>query len=152
MELVVVIRLQAYYTITLPFQKASMNTTSIENKLVADKKCIPDKPCIHDWRKTSNPQGVYKPNVDGRKEDGQRPILKPHLSDQAKNVTSRVFTRKTAPPPWRPYINQTNVFTKFHETIFQLAKNVTSRSYKENCPPPPGGHVFRLIGTIFKLI
>ncbi|KAH3728366.1 hypothetical protein DPMN_054320 [Dreissena polymorpha] len=63
----------------------------------------------------------------GRTDDGQRQILKPHLSNQTdrslytflrghNNVTSRVFTRETAPPP------------------------------------TPGGHVFRLIGTIFELI
>ncbi|KAH3816543.1 hypothetical protein DPMN_118060 [Dreissena polymorpha] len=33
----------------------------------------------------------------GRTDDGQRPILKPHLSNQAKNVTSKVFTRKYPP-------------------------------------------------------
>ncbi|KAH3769992.1 hypothetical protein DPMN_171270 [Dreissena polymorpha] len=31
-------------------------------------------------------------------DGGQRPTLKPHLSNQQKNMTSRVFTRKTAPP------------------------------------------------------
>ncbi|KAH3866147.1 hypothetical protein DPMN_029202 [Dreissena polymorpha] len=36
---------------------------------------------------------VYKPNVDGRTDSGQRPILKPHLSNQCSN------TRKTGPPP-----------------------------------------------------
>ncbi|KAH3720092.1 hypothetical protein DPMN_062985 [Dreissena polymorpha] len=35
----------------------------------------------------------------GRTDSGQRAILKPHLSNQAKNVTSIV---KTAPPPWQP--------------------------------------------------
>ncbi|KAH3747431.1 hypothetical protein DPMN_181858 [Dreissena polymorpha] len=70
---------------------------------------------------------VDKPNVDGRTDDGQRPILKPHLSNQencptfpgghvhrailqhdwAKNLTSR----------------ETNVLTKFYEN---WAKNVTS--------------------------
>ncbi|KAH3817293.1 hypothetical protein DPMN_118826 [Dreissena polymorpha] len=58
---------------------------------------------------------------------------KPHLSNQAKNVTSRVFTRflysrtwKTAPPP--------PPGGHFHD---DWAKNETSR---ENAPPPPGGH------------
>ncbi|KAH3801323.1 hypothetical protein DPMN_154971 [Dreissena polymorpha] len=54
----------------------------------------------------------------GRTDSGQRPILKPHLSNQCS------ITRKTAPPPWRPYIYKTNHFTKFHD---DLAKNVTSR-------------------------
>ncbi|KAH3730714.1 hypothetical protein DPMN_056706 [Dreissena polymorpha] len=70
----------------------------------------------------------------GRTDSGQRPILKPHLSNQencppppgghfhddlAKNVTSRV---KQPPPP--PGSHKTNVLTKFHEN---WAKNVTSR-------------------------
>ncbi|KAH3786728.1 hypothetical protein DPMN_164837 [Dreissena polymorpha] len=84
--------------------------------------------------------------TDGRKDDGHRPILTSHLSNHAKQVTSRVFTRflyshqrKTAPPsPPGGHvfltdpghfelikdINKTNVFIKFHE---HWAKNVTSR-------------------------
>ncbi|KAH3826476.1 hypothetical protein DPMN_128382 [Dreissena polymorpha] len=67
----------------------------------------------------------------------------------AKNVTSRVFTMKTSPPPLAAmfYINktnETNVLTKFHEN---WAKNVTSRVFIcyhyihiEKTAPPTGGH------------
>ncbi|KAH3775781.1 hypothetical protein DPMN_177188 [Dreissena polymorpha] len=64
-------------------------------------------------------------------DGGQRPILKPHLSNQC------LITRKTAPTPWRPYIYKSNRFTKFHD---DWAKNVTSRV-----------HVIQLTGTIFEL-
>ncbi|KAH3868976.1 hypothetical protein DPMN_032131 [Dreissena polymorpha] len=47
------------------------------------------------------------------------------------------ITKKTAPPPWQPYIHKTNLFTKFHD---DWAKNVTSRD-----------HVIQLIRTIFEL-
>ncbi|KAH3777678.1 hypothetical protein DPMN_179126 [Dreissena polymorpha] len=70
-------------------------------------------------------------NQCGRTDSGQRPILKPHLSNQCS------ITRKTAPPPWQPYIYKTNLFTKFHD---DWAKNVTSRV-----------HVIQLTGTIFQL-
>ncbi|KAH3886127.1 hypothetical protein DPMN_010128, partial [Dreissena polymorpha] len=68
-------------------------------------------------------------------DGGQRPILKPHLSNQAKNVTST--SRKTAPPPWRPYIYKTNLFTKFHD---DWENYVTSRV-----------HVIQLTRIIFEL-
>ncbi|KAH3833362.1 hypothetical protein DPMN_106669 [Dreissena polymorpha] len=93
----------------------------------------------------------------GRTDDGQRPILKPHLSnkvncpippgghfhdDWAKNVTSRV--------------KQNNVLTKFHEN---WTKNVTSRVlicfhciHLEKTAQPLGGHVFSPIWTIFKFV
>ncbi|KAH3718930.1 hypothetical protein DPMN_061756 [Dreissena polymorpha] len=70
----------------------------------------------------------------GRADSGQRPILKSHLSNQAKNVTSIV---NTAPPPLARDIYKTNLFTKFHD---DWAKNVTSRV-----------HVIQLTGTIFKV-
>ncbi|KAH3793799.1 hypothetical protein DPMN_147321 [Dreissena polymorpha] len=95
----------------------------------------------------------------GRTDGGQRPILKPHLSNQCS------ITRKTAPPPWRPYIYKTNYFTKFHddwaknETFRETnvltkfhenwAKNVTSRV--EKCP----AHwrpCFSPIWSIFELV
>ncbi|KAH3861334.1 hypothetical protein DPMN_024261 [Dreissena polymorpha] len=44
---------------------------------------------------------------------------------------------KTAPPPWRPYIYYTNLFTKFYDN---WENNVTS-----------GVHVILLTGTIFEL-
>ncbi|KAH3822039.1 hypothetical protein DPMN_123808 [Dreissena polymorpha] len=97
---------------------------------------------------------LKKPNVDGRTADKDH-FLKPHLSNQAKNVTSIVFdhkvslyTRKTAPPPGSHFhdvwakihviqltetffqlnsrIMETNVLTRFHEN---WAKNVTSRVF-----------------------
>ncbi|KAH3692434.1 hypothetical protein DPMN_194274 [Dreissena polymorpha] len=70
-------------------------------------------------------------NQCGRTDSGQRPILKPHLSNQCS------ITRKTAPTPWQSYICKTNLFTKFHD---DWAKNVTSRV-----------HVIQLTGTIFQL-
>ncbi|KAH3895848.1 hypothetical protein DPMN_020015 [Dreissena polymorpha] len=92
--------------------------------------------------------------------------------DWAKIVTSRVFTRKTAPPPphhgshviqltgtifeLNSHIKETNVLTKFHEN---WAKNVTSREFTcfhyihiEKNAPPTGGHVFSPIWTIFELV
>ncbi|KAH3887264.1 hypothetical protein DPMN_011280 [Dreissena polymorpha] len=59
--------------------------------------------------------------------------------DWTINVTSRVLTSKTAPPPWRPYSFRTNVLTKFYYS--HIGKTV----------PPPGVHVFQLTGTIFEL-
>ncbi|KAH3897639.1 hypothetical protein DPMN_021832 [Dreissena polymorpha] len=90
------------------------------------------------------------------------------------------ITRKTAPPPWQPYIYKTNLFTNhvilLTRTIFQLnsgiketnvltkfhenwAKNVTSKVFtcfhyihiKKNATPT-GGHVFTPIWTIFELV
>ncbi|KAH3868082.1 hypothetical protein DPMN_031219 [Dreissena polymorpha] len=63
--------------------------------------------------------------------NGRRTILKPYLSKQCSN------TRKTTPPPWRPYIYKTDLFTKFHN---DWATYVTSRV-----------HVIQLTGTIFEL-
>ncbi|KAH3726692.1 hypothetical protein DPMN_052561 [Dreissena polymorpha] len=94
-------------------------------------------------------------------------VLNKFHEDWTKNVTSRVFTcfnymyihiEKTAPPPWLFFspiwtifelvrdINETNVFTKFHDA---WAKIVTSRVFTRNTAPPPGGHVFQGSGTIF---
>ncbi|KAH3713869.1 hypothetical protein DPMN_073670 [Dreissena polymorpha] len=66
------------------------------------------------------------------------------------------ITRKTAPPPWQPYIYKTNLFTKFH---YDWAKNAASRvftsffllyKYKKTAPPP-GSHVIQPTRTIFQL-
>ncbi|KAH3809088.1 hypothetical protein DPMN_137451 [Dreissena polymorpha] len=76
--------------------------------------------------------------------------------DRAKIVTSRVFTRKTAPGSHviqltgtifelNSHIKETNVLTKFH---VHSAKNVTSRKNA----PPTGGHVFSPIWTNFELV
>ncbi|KAH3749037.1 hypothetical protein DPMN_183527 [Dreissena polymorpha] len=95
---------------------------------------------------------IYKPNVDRRTDGGQRPILKPHLSNQTKKCDFlRACARKTAPTPLAAIKmppGKTNVLTKFHEN--EWAKNVTPRV--ENCPPPTGSHVFSPIWTIFELI
>ncbi|KAH3826500.1 hypothetical protein DPMN_128406 [Dreissena polymorpha] len=63
----------------------------------------------------------------GRTDSGQRPLLKPHLSNQCS------ITRKTAPPPG----------SHFHD---DWAKNVTSRKTAS-----PGSHVIQLTGIIFEL-
>ncbi|KAH3727982.1 hypothetical protein DPMN_053928 [Dreissena polymorpha] len=97
-------------------------------------------------------------------------VLTNFHDDWAKIVTSRVFTRKTAPPPPRQpcystdrtifelnsHIKETNVLTKFHDN---WAKNVTSRVFTcfhyihiEKNVPPTGSHVFSPIWTIFKLV
>ncbi|KAH3865986.1 hypothetical protein DPMN_029034 [Dreissena polymorpha] len=91
--------------------------------------------------------------------------------DWAKIVTSRVFTRQTAPPPGshiiqltgiiferNSHIKETNVLTNFHEN---WAKNVTSKVYTcfhyihvhiEKNALPTGSHVFSPIWTIFILV
>ncbi|KAH3845517.1 hypothetical protein DPMN_087798 [Dreissena polymorpha] len=113
----------------------------------------------------------------GRTDGGQRPILKPHLSNQCS------ITRITAPPlkghfhdDWAKYvtsrvnviqltgtifqlnsrIKETSVLTNFHKN---WAKNVTSRVFTcfhymhiEKNSPPTGGHVFSPIWTIFELV
>ncbi|KAH3889057.1 hypothetical protein DPMN_013105 [Dreissena polymorpha] len=96
-------------------------------------------------------------------------VLTNFHDDWAKIVTSRVFTRKTAPPPGSQviqltgtifelysHIKETNVLTKFHEN---WAKNVTSRVFTcfhnihiEKNAPPTGGHVFSPIWTINELV
>ncbi|KAH3843042.1 hypothetical protein DPMN_116549 [Dreissena polymorpha] len=80
-------------------------------------------------------------------------LLTKFHEDWTINVASRVFTRKNARPlgshvfqanksyrpifSWQPYINATNVLTKFHD---DWAKIVTSRVFARNTAPPPGGH------------
>ncbi|KAH3826790.1 hypothetical protein DPMN_128702 [Dreissena polymorpha] len=87
-----------------------------------------------------------------------------------KNVTSIVFdhkvslyivTRKTAPPPWQPYICKTNLFTKFR---YDWAKNVTSRETNvltkfhenwakiEKMPCPLAAMFFHRSGPFSKLV
>ncbi|KAH3893533.1 hypothetical protein DPMN_017680 [Dreissena polymorpha] len=83
----------------------------------------------------------------GRTDSGQRPILKPHLSNQ----TSRVFTsffllykfKKTGTIfQLNSRIKETNDLTKFHEHWTKKKKNA----------PPIGGHVFSPIWTILELV
>ncbi|KAH3729246.1 hypothetical protein DPMN_055213 [Dreissena polymorpha] len=106
-------------------------------------------------------------------------LLTKFHDDQKINVTSRVLTRKIAPPPWWPYIGM-NFLTKknvpplgghvFQEnvTVFELIQdiiktnlltifhqdwtiNVASRVLRKNAPPP-GGHVYQPTSIIFKLV
>ncbi|KAH3897442.1 hypothetical protein DPMN_021630 [Dreissena polymorpha] len=78
------------------------------------------------------------------------------------NVTSRVLTRKTAPPHGGNVFHSTgtifelvqdiigtHVLTMFHE---DWTKNVTSRMLTRKTATPPGGHVFQPTGTIFILV
>ncbi|KAH3891392.1 hypothetical protein DPMN_015491 [Dreissena polymorpha] len=112
--------------------------------------------------------------------DGRRTKTNPKTSPEqsAKNMTSEMFTRKTAPPlaaiKMRPppgshvfqrtgtifklnsCIYETNVLTIFHEN---WAKNATSRVFTcfhymhiAKTAPPLGGHVFSPIWTIFELV
>ncbi|KAH3873999.1 hypothetical protein DPMN_037240 [Dreissena polymorpha] len=76
-------------------------------------------------------------------KDGQQTKTNPKTSPDLSNQC--LITRKTAPPPWQPYIYKTNLFNKFYD---DWANNVTSRV---KLPPPPGGHVIQLTGTIFQL-
>ncbi|KAH3771633.1 hypothetical protein DPMN_172959, partial [Dreissena polymorpha] len=96
--------------------------------------------------------------------------------DRKINVTSRVLTRKNAPPPFMKIglnekcpapcshvfqanvtifeqllqdINKTNLLTIFHE---EWTKNVASRVSTRKNAQPPGGHVFKETKIIFKLI
>ncbi|KAH3728917.1 hypothetical protein DPMN_054880 [Dreissena polymorpha] len=76
----------------------------------------------------------------------------------AKIVTSRVFTRKTAPPPHGSHVIQMT------GTIFELnshikATNVLTKLFTcfhnihiDKNAPPTGGHVFSPIWTIFELV
>ncbi|KAH3837266.1 hypothetical protein DPMN_110649 [Dreissena polymorpha] len=87
-------------------------------------------------------------------------VLTKFHENWAKNVTSRVFTKK-CPAHWRPCfspiwtilelvreINKTNVLTKFHD---DWAKIVTSRVFTRKTVPPTGGHVFQRTGNTFEL-
>ncbi|KAH3782079.1 hypothetical protein DPMN_159990 [Dreissena polymorpha] len=76
-------------------------------------------------------------------------LLTKFHDDQKINVTSRVLTRKIAPPPWWPYITGMNLLTEFHE---DRTINVASRVHIWKNAPPLGGHVFQANVTIFKLI
>ncbi|KAH3844689.1 hypothetical protein DPMN_086950, partial [Dreissena polymorpha] len=104
-------------------------------------------------------------------------LLTKFPDDRKINVTSRVLTRKNAPPPWRPYIIGMNLLTEFHENqtinVASIEKNgpplgshtnlltkfhedwtinVASRGLTRKNSPPPGGHVFKETKTIFELL
>ncbi|KAH3873797.1 hypothetical protein DPMN_037037 [Dreissena polymorpha] len=94
----------------------------------------------------------------GRTDSGQRPILKSHLSNQAKNVTSIVHVIQLTGTnlELNSLIKEPNVLTKFHEN---WAKNVTSRVFTcfhyihiEENAPPTGGHIFAPVWTILELV
>ncbi|KAH3853140.1 hypothetical protein DPMN_095662 [Dreissena polymorpha] len=69
--------------------------------------------------------------------------------DRKINVTSRVLTRKNAPPPWLPFVQDIigmNLLTEFHEDrIINVASRVKNAS-------PLGSYVFQANVTIFELI
>ncbi|KAH3800086.1 hypothetical protein DPMN_153711 [Dreissena polymorpha] len=71
-------------------------------------------------------------------------LLTKFHDDRKINVTSRVLTRKIAPPLWWQYIIGMNLLTEFHE---DQTINVASR---EKCPAP-WQHVFQPNVTIFEL-
>ncbi|KAH3832063.1 hypothetical protein DPMN_105339 [Dreissena polymorpha] len=73
-------------------------------------------------------------------------LLTKFHDDRKINVTSRVLTRKIAPPPWWPYIIGMNLLTQFQED-----RTIIVASRVKNAPPL-GGHVFQANVTIFKLI
>ncbi|KAH3742391.1 hypothetical protein DPMN_049133 [Dreissena polymorpha] len=73
-------------------------------------------------------------------------LLTKFHDDRKINVTSRVLTRKIAPPLWWPYVIGMNLLTEFHE---DRTINVASRVKNA---PPLGGHVFQANVTIFELI
>ncbi|KAH3778426.1 hypothetical protein DPMN_179884 [Dreissena polymorpha] len=87
-------------------------------------------------------------------------LLTKFHDDRTINRASRVFTRKNATSPWRPYIIGTNHLTKFHDDrIINFASRVLTRLYKSMIyshirknAPPPGGHVFQATEAIFELI
>ncbi|KAH3717048.1 hypothetical protein DPMN_059828 [Dreissena polymorpha] len=104
-------------------------------------------------------------------------LLTKFHDDRKTNATSRVLTRKIAPPLWWPYIIGINLLTEFHEdrtinvasrvknapplgdyknllTIFHQdwTINVASRVLTRKNAPPPGGHVFQPTGITFELV
>ncbi|KAH3778701.1 hypothetical protein DPMN_180171 [Dreissena polymorpha] len=73
-------------------------------------------------------------------------LLTKFQDDRKINVTSRVLTRKIAPPLWWPYIIGMNLLIEFHE---DRTINVVSRVKNA---PPLGCHVIQANVTIFELI
>ncbi|KAH3720410.1 hypothetical protein DPMN_063309 [Dreissena polymorpha] len=67
---------------------------------------------------------------------GKNLLTKFH-DDRTINMAFRVFTRKHATPPWRPYIIGLNSLTKFHD---DRTINVASRVLTRKNAPSPGGH------------
>ncbi|KAH3834388.1 hypothetical protein DPMN_107711 [Dreissena polymorpha] len=85
-------------------------------------------------------------------------LLTKFHEDWTRNVASRVFTRKTAPPTgghvflFFTYfkldrgIIGTNLLSKFHE---DWTRNVASRVFTRKTAPPTSSHVFQRTGTTF---
>ncbi|KAH3742353.1 hypothetical protein DPMN_049094 [Dreissena polymorpha] len=84
-------------------------------------------------------------------------LLTKFYKDRTINVASRVFTRKTAPPP-----GGHGILTKFHDDwtkdnkcFYQVEDedwtiNVAVRVFTRKKFPPSGGHVFQSTGAIFE--
>ncbi|KAH3891041.1 hypothetical protein DPMN_015132 [Dreissena polymorpha] len=105
---------------------------------------------IHLWKNAPPPGGhVIKATKSIFKliQDiiGTNLLTKFH-DDRKINVTSRVLTRKNAPPPWWPYIIGMNLLTEFHED-----RTINKASRVKNAPPLDS-HVFQANVTIFELI
>ncbi|KAH3768514.1 hypothetical protein DPMN_169728 [Dreissena polymorpha] len=113
---------------------------------------------------------VFTRNVNARVftnqiwTDGRRTKTDPKTSAEHSSIFQLVRdinkTKKIGPPPWRPYINETNVFmmiwhkivtSRVHVfqrtgTIFELNSLLTMKTAS-----PTGGHVCQRTGTTFKL-
>ncbi|KAH3701253.1 hypothetical protein DPMN_076236 [Dreissena polymorpha] len=76
-------------------------------------------------------------------------LLTKFHDDRKINVTSRVLTRKNAPPPLWPYIIGMNLLTEFYE---DRTLNIAYRVHIWKNALPLGSHVFLANVTIFKLI
>ncbi|KAH3827580.1 hypothetical protein DPMN_129517 [Dreissena polymorpha] len=110
----------------------------IEQKNVASRKKCP-APGSHVFKTTNTIFELIQDII------GTNLLTKFH-DDRKIIVTSRVFTRKIAPPPWWSYIIGMNLLTEFHE---DRTINVATRVKNA---PPHGSHVFQANITIFKLI
>ncbi|KAH3877401.1 hypothetical protein DPMN_001267 [Dreissena polymorpha] len=94
-------------------------------------------------------------------------LLTKFHDDRKINVTSRVLTRKIAPPLWWPCFSTNrnifelvqdigmNLLTKFHlDKTINVASRVLTRFYYSHIrknAPPLGSHVFQAKVTIFEL-
>ncbi|KAH3725641.1 hypothetical protein DPMN_051490 [Dreissena polymorpha] len=99
--------------------------------------------------KTKNLKKVYK-------HDPVSNSIEFH-EDRTRNVASRVFTRKTAPPTG----GHTNILTNFELDCVIIGTNLLTKSYEDQTrkvastvftrktAPPTGRHVFQRTGTTF---
>ncbi|KAH3821530.1 hypothetical protein DPMN_123294 [Dreissena polymorpha] len=136
---------------------------NVTSRVLTRKKChAPLRPYIISsnilTKKTAPPHGGHVFHSTGTIFELVQDIIGTHVltkfhEDWTKNVTSRVLTRKTATPSWRPYIIGTHVLTKFHEDrTINVTSRVLTRFAIYKTATPPGGHVFQSTGTIFKLV